>query len=127
MNLNSMAGKILYVEDDEINAYLMRRYLNKWEVDLASDAETALILAKQEQYKIVLLDINLGDSKMTGVEAMKILKGNPLYINTVFAAVTAYAMPEDRDRFLLDGFDEYFSKPVDYENLITFIKKTLDD
>ena len=32
-----MGGKILYVEDDEINAFLMRRYLNKWDVDLASD------------------------------------------------------------------------------------------
>ena len=122
-----MVGKILYVEDDEINAYLMRRYLNKWEVDLASDAETGLLLAGQQQYKIVLLDINLGDSKMTGVEAMRILKENPRYINAVFAAITAYAMPEDRDRFLLDGFDEYFSKPVDYENLIAFIEKTLDD
>lgn len=122
-----MVGKILYVEDDEINAYLMRRYLNKWEVDLASDAETGLALAGQQQYKIVLLDINLGDSKMTGVEAMRILKENPRYINAVFAAITAYAMPEDRDRFLLDGFDEYFSKPVDYENLIAFIEKTLDD
>ena len=122
-----MVGKILYVEDDEINAYLMRRYLNKWEVDLASDAETGLVLAGQQQYKIVLLDINLGDSKMTGVEAMRILKENPRYINAVFAAITAYAMPEDRDRFLLDGFDEYFSKPVDYDNLIAFIEKTLDD
>jgi CheY-like chemotaxis protein len=64
---------------------------------------------------------------MTGVEAMRILKENPRYINAVFAAITAYAMPEDRDRFLLDGFDEYFSKPVDYENLIAFIEKTLDD
>jgi CheY-like chemotaxis protein len=36
-------------------------------------------------------------------------------------------MPEDRDRFIKDGFDEYFSKPVDYENLIAFIEKTLVD
>jgi two-component system cell cycle response regulator DivK len=120
-----MAGKILYVEDDDINAFLMRRYLNKWEVDLASDAETALAMADRELYKIVLLDINLGESKMTGVEAMRILKENPKYNNTIFAAVTAYAMPEDRDRFLNDGFDEYFSKPVDYENLIVFIERTL--
>ena len=125
MNFVSMAGKILYVEDDDINAFLMRRYLNKWEVDLASDAETALAMADRELYKIVLLDINLGESKMTGVEAMRILKENPKYNNTIFAAVTAYAMPEDRDRFLNDGFDEYFSKPVDYENLIVFIERTL--
>jgi len=127
MNSISMIGKILYVEDDEINAFLMRRYLNKWDVDLASDAETGLLLAEQELYKVILLDINLGDSKMTGVEAMKILKENPRYSNCVFAAVTAYAMPEDRDRFIKDGFDEYFSKPVDYENLIAFIEKTLVD
>lgn len=125
MNFLSMAGKILYVEDDDINAFLMRRYLNKWDVDLASDAETALALADRELYKIILLDINLGESKMTGVEAMHILKENPKYNNTIFAAVTAYAMPEDRDRFLTDGFDEYFSKPVDYENLIAFIERTL--
>jgi DNA-binding response OmpR family regulator len=65
MNSISMIGKILYVEDDEINAFLMRRYLNKWDVDLASDAETGLLLAEQELYKVILLDINLGDSKMS--------------------------------------------------------------
>lgn len=122
-----MGGKILYVEDDEINAFLMRRYLNKWDVDLASDAETGISLAHQEFYPVVLLDINLGESKMTGVEAMKILKATPKYNNSIFVAVTAYAMPEDRDRFLQDGFDEYFSKPVDYENLIAFIEKALVD
>jgi two-component system cell cycle response regulator DivK len=127
MNSSSMTGKILYVEDDEINAFLMRRYLNRWEVDLASDAETGLLLADQELYKIVLLDINLGESKMSGVEAMKILRENPRYNNSIFVAVTAYAMPEDRERFMLDGFDEYFSKPVDYENLMAFIEKSLVD
>ena len=73
------------------------------------------------------MDINLGESKVTGVEAMKILKATPKYNNSIFVAVTAYAMPEDRDRFLQDGFNEYFSKPVDYENLIAFIDKALVD
>lgn len=122
-----MGDKILYVEDDEINAFLMRRYLSKWHVDLANDAETGLELASVEPYKIVLLDINLGESKMTGVDAMRILKNNPLYKNSIIAAVTAYAMPEDKQRFLDDGFDAYFSKPVDYPNLITFIENSLKD
>lgn len=121
-----MEGKILYVEDDEINAFLMRRYLSRWEVDLASDAETALTWAEREPYKVVLLDINLGDSKMTGTDAMRILKENPLYQKSRFIAVTAYAMPEDRDRFLNAGFDAYFSKPVDYRKLVGYVEDVLN-
>ena len=116
-------NKILYVEDDEINAFIMRRYLDHWDVVLARDAEAALELAQQTHFPIVLLDINLGESKMTGTQAMKVLKNTPGYDKTTFVAVTAYAMPEDRERFLDEGFDEYFSKPVNYEKLIEYIEE----
>lgn len=113
--------KILYVEDDEINAFIMRRSLTGWDVVLARDAETALELVEDELFPVVMLDINLGDSKMTGTQALKILKTKPGYDKVVFVAVTAYAMPNDRERFLNEGFDEYFSKPVNYDKLADYI------
>ena len=74
-----MKKKILYVEDDEINAFIMRRYLDNWDVVLARDAEAALELAQETYFPVVLLDINLGESKMTGTQAMKVLK---IHLNT---------------------------------------------
>lgn len=118
-----MKKQILYVEDDEINAFIMRRYLDKWDVILARDAEAGLELAQQTCFSIVLLDINLGESKMTGTQAMKVLKNTAEYENATFVAVTAYAMPEDRERFLEEGFDEYFAKPVNYDKLIEYIEE----
>lgn len=113
--------KILYVEDDEINAFIMRRSLTGWDVVLARDAESALELVEDEFFPVIMLDINLGDSKMTGTQALKILKTKPGYDKSVFVAVTAYAMPNDRERFLNEGFDEYFSKPVNYDKLADYI------
>lgn len=113
--------KVLYVEDDQINAFLMKRYLKDYELVWVPDAEACLEVCKEQVFKLVLLDINLGESKMTGIEAMQELKKLPTYANSLMVAVTAYAMPEDKARFLAEGFDEYFAKPVDFDKLVEYV------
>lgn len=112
-----MKKQILYVEDDAINALVMKKLLSDHGVRIAPDGETALLEAQNAHYPLVLMDINLGTDKMNGIDTMRQMKTIKGYEQVVFIAVTAYALPEDRQLFLDAGFDEYISKPIDTEKL----------
>lgn len=119
--------KILTVEDNAINAMLMDRLLEElsFSIDhaIAENAEEALEKANATRFDLVLMDINLGDGLMDGTEVMKILKANDNYKPVPIFAVTCYALPGDKERFLGMGFDEYVSKPIDHDLLLSTIGK----
>ena len=114
--------KILIVEDNDINAKVLDLMLRNLEFDyttsFASDAKEAFDKTAEEQYDLLLLDINLGDGEMTGTEVMKELKKNDVYKNTRMYAVTCYTLPGDKERFLEEGFDKYISKPINQNQLL---------
>ncbi len=114
--------KILYVEDDKINAFVLTKLLeNQFEIAVVPDGEKCLSQVQQEQYDLILMDINLGRGKMDGVQTMQKLKQMPTYQNTPVFAVTSYANPGDQEKFLHQGFDAYFSKPVDKGQIVEVI------
>lgn len=119
--------KVLTVEDNEINAMLMERTLSGVSFisdhKVAENGEKALQLVQDTDFDLVLMDINLGDGKMTGIEVMKELRKQDKYVRAPIFAVTCYALPGDEDRFLREGFDRYFSKPVDHSSLIRTIEE----
>ncbi|WP_378175773.1 response regulator [Aquimarina sp. SS2-1] len=114
---------ILYVEDNKINAMVMNKMLSKngSNVMIAENGSSALKIVKQTPLDLILVDINLGLNQMDGCELLgrfkklDALKDIPIY------AVTAYAMPGDAQKFLKIGFDKYFSKPVNFEKLLSAI------
>jgi two-component system, cell cycle response regulator DivK len=111
--------KVLYVEDDAINALVVQKLLqNLFTVVHVDDGEECLSLLSKESFDIVLMDINLGNGKMDGVETLKMIRMNPAFAQIRVMAVTSYAMPEDRERFLKEGFDDYHEKPVERDFLI---------
>jgi len=115
--------KVLYVEDDAINALVMKKLLERdFQVAHVLDGETCLEIVEQEKFDVILMDINLGRGKMDGVETMKKVKQLAAYRTTPIIVVTSYAMPGDRRRFLNEGFDFYFEKPIEREPLIHQIK-----
>jgi CheY-like chemotaxis protein len=57
---------------------------------------------------------------------MKIIKQNPDYQAIKIFAVTGYAMPGDRERFLAAGFDGYFSKPIEKEAILEGIRNAIN-
>ncbi len=119
--------KILIVEDNEINAKLLEIMLNELDFEtsttVAPDAKTALEESAIQQYDLVLMDINLGDGLMDGSEVMKILKERKQYSNVPIYAITCYSLPGDKEKFLNQGFDKYFSKPVAQNPLLDSIKE----
>ncbi|MEM6844460.1 MAG: response regulator [Bacteroidota bacterium] len=114
--------RVLYVEDDEINAFVVTKLLGGHvEVTVVPDGEKCLNCIQEQHYDIILMDINLGQGKMDGVQTMQKLKEIPEYQSTPVFAVTSYANPGDREKFLHQGFDAYFSKPVDKGRIIEAI------
>lgn len=119
--------RVLYVEDDSINAYVMRRFLqSEFEITVIDDGFSAIDTLRQQSFDIILLDINLGNGKMDGVEVMKTIRGENLSGAPIFA-ITSFAMPGDEENFLAQGFDNYISKPVEKEAIIKKINEYISD
>lgn len=106
--------RVLYVEDDPINALVIKKLLAQhYSTEHVEDGETCLTVLGKETFDLILMDINLGRGKMDGVETMKKIKAQSVFEKLPIVAITSYAMPEDKDRFLGEGFNGYLSKPVE--------------
>ena len=120
------AARLLVVEDNEDTAFLMQEVLESiGEVMLASNAEEAIEAARQVPYHAVLLDINLGRGR-NGTDVLRELRTMPAYREVPIAALTAYALPGDRERFLAMGFSRYLSKPFTMEELLSLASELLE-
>lgn len=119
---------ILIVEDEAISAILLRKLLEKdFEVDVAQNADECLSYGKSKVYNICILDINLGKGSKDGKELLAHFKADPKYNKSKFLAITAYALPGDREKYVQMGFDQYFSKPIVFEEVINCIKELAED
>jgi two-component system cell cycle response regulator DivK len=109
-----MSGElILVVEDNERNLKLVRDLLQfKGFRTLEADtAQRGVALAAEHLPMLILMDVQLPD--MDGVAALGQLKADPRTAAIPVIALTAYAMKEDRERFLKAGFSGYVPKPID--------------
>ena len=113
--------KVLVVEDNPLNMELVVEILNArgFTVDTAIDGEEAIKKIENEDYDLILMDIELPG--MDGVEVTKIIKMK--YKKMPVVALTSYAMKGDRERFLAAGFDEYISKPLDISDFLKRLEK----
>jgi CheY-like chemotaxis protein len=90
---------ILIVEDNKVNAELIAAYLEDTvRTEYAADGETALKMAENQTFDIVLMDINLGPG-IDGLETMDRMRSINGYRETPVVAVTGYTMAEDKKRF----------------------------
>jgi CheY-like chemotaxis protein len=104
---------ILLVEDNALNRELATDLLEVagFRVLLASTAYEALALAQADAPHLILMDISLPD--MDGLEATRRLKKEPRTSGIPVVALTAQAMPGDREKALAAGCCGYITKPID--------------
>ena len=115
--------KVLLVEDNEHTQYLIQVLLeNEFDLTVVSSAEDALMAAIRTEYNIVLMDINLGVGA-DGKDVLRELRAMPTYQNVPIAAITAYALPGDQERFLKLGFTAYLPKPFTARELLVLIER----
>lgn len=116
---------ILAVDDDEDNLLLLTEVLGSLNclVITATHGQSALLLAQGYQPNLILLDVMLPD--LNGMEVVHRLKENQRTAPIPVIAVTALARPEDRDRLIEAGCDDYISKPYILEDLEALIQRHL--
>ena len=105
-------AKILFVEDEPDIRDLVRLALEDGhEVFAAETAEEGLHRAAADPPDVILMDISLGGA-LDGLEATRRLRADPAFDSTPIIALTAHAMPGDRERVLAAGCDEHWTKPI---------------
>ena len=118
--------KILYVEDNEDNVYMLSRRLKRkgFEIIIAGDGLTGIQMAKSEKPDVILMDLSL--PKMDGWTATKKIKTDVATKDIPIIALSAHAMAEHKTRALESGCDDYDTKPVDMQSLLVKINKALE-
>ncbi|MFH1912847.1 MAG: response regulator [Pseudomonadota bacterium] len=117
---------ILLVEDDRINQMAISRMLEKLghSITCADNGRAALDLLKTSRFDVIFMDIQMPE--MDGMEATKQIRTAPEMAGVAdipIVALTAHAMPKDRDTFLEAGMTDYLSKPVTFEELARLIDR----
>jgi two-component system cell cycle response regulator DivK len=117
--------KILYVEDNDDNVYVVRNRLGRagFTVLVAVDAEQGLAMATAERPDLILMDLGLPG--IDGWEATRRLKAAPATKDIPVIAVSAHAMTGDREKALEAGCDDYDTKPIDFPRLRAKIQALL--
>ena len=115
--------KILYIEDNDDNVYVMRTRLGRagLTVLVAADAERGLAMAVVERPDLILMDLGLPG--IDGWEAARRLKAAAETKHIPVIAVSAHAMAGDHERALEAGCDDYDTKPIDFARLRAKIQK----
>jgi|SRR5688572_18466672 CheY-like chemotaxis protein len=118
-------AKILLVEDNELNRDMLSRRLTRkgYEVLLACDGARGVEITASEHPDLVLMDMSL--PVLDGWEAAVRLKADPATRSIPVIALTAHAMPADRERALAAGCDDYDTKPVELPRLLEKIQRLL--
>lgn len=115
--------RVLYVEDNDQNFYLVNYILNAYgyQVVRACEGGEGVRLAGQEQFDLILLDIQL--PVMDGYEAARELRKIPSCRYVPMVAVTSYAMPGDREKALESGCNGYIEKPINPDTFMDQIRE----
>lgn len=115
---NNKPVKIISAEDVEINQLLLEKMLKSqnWDLKKVYNGKELLAELDKETYNIILMDIQMPE--MDGIEATKIIKGNPKLANIPIIALSAYAFEENIKEIMDSGVNDYISKPIKKEDLI---------
>jgi CheY-like chemotaxis protein len=120
-----VTARILVIEDNAANLELVRYLLSfsGYTVLEARDGARGIALAWQERPDLIICDLQM--PMLDGYEVLAQLRKNLDIGDTVIVAVTAFSMPNDRNKVMTAGFDGYLSKPIEPENFVHQIEAFL--
>jgi two-component system, cell cycle response regulator DivK len=119
-----MSGKtILYVEDNEFNLKIVRQLLRVTSYRLieATDGEMGVATALSELPDLILMDIQL--PKLSGLDATRMLRGDPKTAQVPIIVVTSFALSGDDKKAQDAGASAYLAKPYSPRELLAMIRK----
>jgi two-component system, cell cycle response regulator DivK len=127
---------VLIVEDDPINAAVMRTVLVKrggFEVSVSESADEILAAVRGGGVALVLMDVSLSNTRwegrpIGGVELCRMIKADPAIAHVPVMLATAHAMRGDADKLKLEsGADDYVAKPiVDHDAFVKQVRRWIE-
>jgi CheY-like chemotaxis protein/anti-sigma regulatory factor (Ser/Thr protein kinase) len=123
MRLEGQRGQLLYIEDNPVNVMLVEELVHGLSgLAVASETTGAAGVARATllQPDLVLVDMQLPD--FDGFEVLRRLRAQPQTAQIPCVALSANAMPEDIDRALQAGFDDYWTKPIDFKAFLAALE-----
>ena len=118
--------KVLYVEDNDDNVYMLKMRLEllaDFEVLAAEDGEKGCEMAAAERPDIILMDLEM--PVVDGWEATRRLRSNPQTRDIPVIALSAHALAGERERALAAGCNEFDSKPIEFDRLVATLRLIL--
>ena len=118
--------KVLYVEDNDDNLYMLKmrlELLGDFEVLAAENGEKGCNVALAERPDIILMDLEM--PVVDGWEATRRLKRSPQTRDIPIIGLSAHAMAGEREKAMAAGCNEFDHKPVEFERLVATIRRLL--
>ena len=117
--------RILYVEDNDDNVYMLTRRLRRkgYDVLVATDGEEGIEKARADAPSLILMDLSLPG--LDGWQAARRIKAAPETRHIPIIALSAHAMEGDRESAVAAGCDDYDTKPIDLARLLVKIEALL--
>ncbi|HEY1362056.1 MAG TPA: response regulator [Xanthobacteraceae bacterium] len=118
--------KLLYVEDNDDNVYMLKmrlELLGDIEVLTAENGEKGCEAAENEHPDIILMDLEM--PVVDGWEATQRLKKNPQTRDIPIIALSAHALAGSREKALAAGCDEFDTKPIEFDRLVATVRRVL--
>ncbi len=120
-------ARLLIVDDNEMNLEVISGLLTdtRMKITTASSGSECINLLKRNSYDVILLDQMM--PMMSGVETLSTIRKDHLADNTPVIALTADAIVGAKESYIKEGFSDYLSKPVMYDDLESILLKYVDD
>src|SRR5262245_53191662 len=118
--------KVLYIEHDEDNLYMLKMRLERvgdFEVLAAEDSEKGCKFAATEHPDVILMDLEM--PVVDRWEPVRTLKTDPQTRDIPIIGMSAYALDSERDQAIAMGCDEFDVKPIEFESLLAIIRRVV--
>jgi CheY-like chemotaxis protein len=118
---------VLYVEDNPANMELVAQLIARCaglQLMTAVNGTLGIALARGTRPTVILMDVNLPG--ISGVEALKVLRADPVTAHIPVVALSANAMPRDIAKGLAAGFFRYVTKPIEVASFLATLNAALE-
>jgi two-component system, cell cycle response regulator DivK len=118
--------KILYIEDNDDNVYMLKmrlELLGDFEVLAAENGEKGCEMAATEQPDLILMDLEM--PVVDGWEATRRLRGSPATRDIPIIALSAHALAGEREKALAAGCNDFDTKPIEFDRLVVTLRRVL--
>ena len=125
-SLKNKPVSILVVEDNKLDALIIKTLLEPhFNIEIVTNSNDTLNIIEDIKFDFILMDINLGNDPINGIDLMKMIRQIPKYHYMKFFAVTAFS--ENDNYYIEQGFDAFFIKPVIKEEIFEFINNNIQN